>query len=242
MMKLVFVQILIIFFGVNQINYCKNDRIKWTLNKNLENVVTRSLYSNDKFYKNLNTDCIKEKLKLSENGDKEIFRLESEVLMTKAITSCSEFGAVEFFKNAIRHKPGHSVFDTKSDDLPCTKLNLHKLDPTSCLVKSFNPESMSDDEKEYCDEKTKADDFNTRMMISDAIGVPKIWKGIDYVSNFTCGAFDLMNLRKIVFKMQILWNAEEGQTDEAEIEDFAVILADTVDQVFNCRMSKLSIY
>ena len=237
-MKLVCV---VIFFGIIQLNYCKNDRKKWTLNKKLENIVSRSSYTDDKFYKNLNIDCIKEKLKLSENGDKEIFRLEAEVLMTKAITLCSEFGAVEYFKDAIKHKPGHSIFNTEPDDLDCFKVFLSKLDPTSELVNNFNPESMSNDEKEYCDEKTKADDFNNRMMISEAIGVPKIWKGFDYISNFTCSAFDLMKLRKTFLTMQIIWNGDEIQVNESEIENIAISFADTVDLVFTCRMSKLSI-
>ena len=118
----------IIFFGIIQLSYCEVSN-KWTLNKKLENVVSRSSYSDDKFYKNLNIDCIKEKLQLSENGDKEIFRLEAEVLMTKALTSCSEFGAVEYFMDTIKQKPGHSIFETEPDDLPCFQLYLHKLHP-----------------------------------------------------------------------------------------------------------------
>lgn len=70
---------------------------KFTLNKELERVALKSSWTKDKFYKNLNISCITEKLKLSENGDKEIFKPEAEILMTKAITSCSEYDEIEFW-------------------------------------------------------------------------------------------------------------------------------------------------
>lgn len=130
------------------------------------------------------------------------------------------------------------IFETKPEDIPCAKLKLHQLDPTFELIKDFNPESIDEDEKMYCDEKTKADDFNTRMMISEALELPRIWKGIDHLSNFVCGAFDLPKLTKTFYTMQILWHG--SKIDESIIDDIARCFAETIDKIFECRMSKLN--
>lgn len=236
-MKWNIITICIILFSISE-SLGGRKEYKSTLNKELDRVADKSSYTEDKFFKNLNISCITEKLKLSENGDKEIFKAETEILMMKAITSCSEFDEIEFWKDGLNRKPGHSIFEAEPEDIPCAKLKLHQMDPTFELIKDFNPESINEDEKMYCDEKTRADDFNTKKMISEALELPRLWKGIDHLSNFMCNSFDMTKFTKIFYTMQILWHG--NKVNESIIDNIARSFAEIIDKAFECRMSKLN--
>lgn len=213
---------------------------KTTLNEKLENEVKRATYSSNKFYKNLNTDCIKEKLNIPENGEKKISKLDAEVLMAKTLTSCSGFEESDYWKQIINNIYGDPIYTTSPEDSSCIKLNLRKLNSNLKLVKNFDSESMTDDDKEFCDEKTKFDDFETRMMITDILELPKLWKGIDYVSIFTCGVMDFNKLNEIILTLKLFSISNEKNADESEIESVAQNITKHIDQVYSCRISKLN--
>jgi len=80
-----------------------------------------------KYIKNINFDCLKEKLNLPENGGKSVTKLEGRIVVSSAYLKCFQEDEVELL-NFLTIELGLN----KDEELnTCTQLKLTKFDPTS---------------------------------------------------------------------------------------------------------------
>lgn len=214
------------------------ERNKTTLNRRFE--IFKNGLEFDANFDEFDLDCIREKLKLTENGEKEILSLEGTFLVSKAADSCSVSGEVERIKKMLKERSNRPMFRIGLADIHCTKYILQKLNSNLKLIQEFIPESMNEDERKFCEKKSKFEEFMGKFVVSEELEFPRIWNDIDYISNFTCGAASFNKLKEFYFIKEYFGIEEKSKIDDSDVENVATALVRIADNVFNCRMSKIN--
>ena len=241
-MKLISISFCVILLTISQSisspTQSSNQIQKSTLNQKTNKIFNNSAFNKvpksfEKFFNKSNRDCVSEKLKLSENGEKELIKFEAEMLAVKAVVTCSEHEESEFWKNVFAEISQMLLTGMGDEDLQCVKFLLNQLDSKSNLVEDFNVESMTKDDKETCEARIKRDEKNLRNEISRLIGD-------DDISAFTCGVLDVSEANKIFCKIILLGTKEDINVKNLELEKLSSVVVEKVDQFFSCRMNKLA--
>lgn len=210
-------------------------RNKTTLNKRFE--IFKNGLEFDANFDEFDLKCIREKLKLTENGEKEILSLEGTFLVSKAADTCSVSGEIERKKKSLKERSYRPIFRIGLADIPCTKLILQKLNPNLKSIQEFDPESMEEDERKFCEQKSTFEEFMGKFIISEELKFPRLWKDDDYIFNFTCGATSFIELKKLYFIKEYFGIEEESKINDSDVENIAKIMVRIADNVFNCRMN-----
>ncbi|CAG9810860.1 unnamed protein product [Chironomus riparius] len=235
-MKLIFA-ILLTLLTISQCQ-AQQEPSKMSLNQAYQKIEKESTKSSgfnpklEKFLKNLNLNCIKEKLKLSENGDKQLKDIEIMILVTKSITACSGHDASEFWKAFIEDNMPKGNFKMSAKDLQCVKLNYKHNNPESRLVSDFDVNSLTEAQIQACDEEIKEKDSH----LED--GIARTIDGSD-LKIITCGVLDVPKVKNILYKMSILANVNNSVLVNSEVEKLPEMFVQLVDKIFDCIIARL---
>lgn len=184
-----------------------------------------------KFFININYDCIEAKIKLHENGEKEMSSTELEVLMTKSLTSCSEYGEQEFWKIFVTEVSNSMKSRTVSESRPCLSLALHNLNANSKLIENFDPKSLSAEDINYCNTQIRIIDSDIQQETESRVN-------IDELQTLTCGALNYKEIREAYYTMMIVGSVDDEQLKSSEINKFSQFAVGKVDNIFNCIMAR----
>jgi len=209
---------------------------KMTLNQAYEKVERESKQISgqinskfEKFMKNLNLDCVKEKVKLSQNGNKQLMEIEMFILMVKSVTACSGHDANDFWKILIEENLPKRKFQMTPSDLQCVKLHFQRQYPESRLVEDFNKNLLTEAQIQACDEEIKEKDSH----IED--GIERIIGGSD-LSTITCGVLDVPKVKSILYKMSLMANVNKSEFVKLEVEKLPSIFTELADKIYDCIM------
>ncbi|KAL7012385.1 hypothetical protein ACKWTF_014818 [Chironomus riparius] len=239
-MKLILIKFLIIAFMASK-SSCSTDSSPKLPEKQTLNQIYEELQQNSpqsaiiqevlKFTIVQNFDCIKEKLKLPQIGQQELPILEAQFLSAKALTACSSQDETELLKNILNKFSKNHQIQMTDEDKMCTKMTLQTLDATSKFVENFNKNSMTDIEKEACDERVKVD----KSGLDEELG--KI-SNEDFTT-FTCGRLNKDVIYKFMCTFGLVIDEVDDELRNTEMDKLVGDVLMKIDEVFDCRIGKL---
>lgn len=186
-----------------------------------------------KFTKVQNYDCIKEKLKISQVGQKEIPSIEAQFLTSKAIIACSGHSENELLKSILSQFSKNHQIQMTDEDLLCTKFILQKLDPSSKFVENFNQNVMTAADKESCKERVRTD----RSGLDEELR--KI--GNEEFSTFTCERLNSDEIYKYMCTFGLITDEIDTELKDSEMDILVEDAVKKIEEIFECRMNKLII-
>lgn len=179
-----------------------------------------------------NYDCIKEKLKLSQIGQKELSSTEAQFLLSKTISACSGQAESELLKLILNQFSKNYQIQMTDEDLLCTKLTLQKFNPSSKFVENFNQNEMTKVEKESCEERVRTDRSGLERELR------KI--GNEEFSAFTCGKLNSDEIYKYMCTFGLITDEIDAKLRDSEMEMLVEDAVKKIGEVFECRMNKLT--
>jgi len=214
-----------------------NPPIRMTLNQLFEDFLNNSSQINiiqelHNFSSIQNFDCIKEKLKLSETGDKELSSIETQFLLAKAAIECSNRSESEFLKIHLNKFSELLSSTLEHDDIQCTKFALQKLDPNSKFLENFDENSMTDEKQEACEERVSRD----KSGLQKDLNIIKI----EDISKFTCINLNVDTIYKYMSKFTLIAVESDEQLKDSEMDKLIEAIVKKSDEIFECRINNLS--
>jgi len=178
------------------------------------------------FQKSLNLTCIKEALKLDNIGRKIINKNLTKWILAMASFHCmSNDQKTEFLTLSITN--GFKIYDHEAGGHRCSKVMLHKIDPTSKMIENFD-EDVDDVEVELCEQ----------LLISEALD--SIVE--DYVGDFNApDCVQLIREHQKSFMVVFLNLAAEEDLEvmKSEMSRYVDVIKVDIAAVYECLMNKL---
>jgi hypothetical protein len=100
--------------------------------------------------KNASHECMKERLRLTDNGKKLVLPTVGEILVKTAATLCLGERDVLFITPIERMAASMAKQNISNEMLDCAKLKLSELQPQSDLLEGFNPSGMNSSTDDNC--------------------------------------------------------------------------------------------
>lgn len=179
-----------------------------------------------------NFDCIKDKLKLSETGEKELSNIETKFLLAKAATACLDQSENEFLKIHLNKFLEIFASSLDHDDIQCTKFALRKLNQDSKFVENFDENSMTDEKQEECEERVTRDKSGLQKDLN------KI--KIEDISKFTCISLNADTIYKYMCTFTLVAVESDEQLKDSEMDKLIDAIVKKSDEIFECRINNLS--
>jgi hypothetical protein len=179
------------------------------------------------FQKSLNLTCIKDALKLDKIGGKTINENLTKWILAMASFQCmTNVQKTEFLQLFITN--GFKVYDHEAGGHRCSKVLLHKTDPTSKMIENFD-EDVDDVEVELCEQ----------LLISDALDSIVD----DYVGDFRapdCKQMIKERQKKFMVVFLNLAVEDDHEVMENEMRRYVEVIKMDIAEVFECLMDKLT--
>ncbi|KAL7037943.1 hypothetical protein ACKWTF_009405 [Chironomus riparius] len=174
---------------------------------------------------NVDSECIKEKLKLSEFGTTTLLQEEAAILIASAKSKCNLINFRGILKSIINSADGRSW------DSRCSKYYLHKLEPTSKLA------NYSNDDSENIEDSCK--NYKPLIYLYRTL-VTKYENAIGKLSETTCGLVTDEFLKAISYKT-ILLNAEEDEAiKNSEMEELLSSVIEKLHRLADCVLKNVA--
>lgn len=194
-------------------------------NKNIEAAPERSGIS--KFSRNTDKNCVEQKVKMSENGNKMMNFAQAVVSVGIAYLKC--YGKTE--KTAIIEAINDFLKlyeDTNFDKYGDCYLNtLKKLEPTSKLVEDFDANQMELTEEE-CDEHLGESSYDDWMR--------NLEEFTGNLETFTCGNLKTIDFKIVGMKFVILSHEKNEELKDLEVKKLQDIFGNKLNNIFECVM------
>lgn len=197
-------------------------------NKNIEAAPVRSGIS--KFSINTDKNCVEQKIKMSENGNKIMNFAQAVVSVGIGYLKCygrTENAAISEAINDFLKLYEDTNFDKYGD---CYLNTLKKLEPTSKLVEHFDADQMELTKLE-CDEHLGENSYDDWMRNLE-----------EYTGNletFTCGNFKTIDFKITGMKFVILSHEKNEELKESEVEKLREIVGIKLNNIFECVIENL---
>ena len=203
---------------------------KWfeELNKQIEASSIRSGIS--KFTKNVDQNCVKDKIKMTENGNKKVNLAQAVVSIGIGYLKCydkSENAAIIEGINDFLELYESTNFFKYGD---CYLNELKKLEPTSKLVENFDVNGMELTEEE-CSRHLGEDTYQAMMK--------NLEEYTGDLATFTCGNFKADDFKLFGMKLVILSFEKNDELKEAEIEKLRETVGSKLNNIFDCVMQNM---
>ena len=184
-----------------------------------------------KFIKNVDRNCLSEKLNLAENGDK----IYQPVLMFPvfygSFLKCLDAELMDDFLDTLVNHYSERAQNYRSGYVECYQLKLQQVDPNSMLIKNFKKELMQLSEEE-CNEFMDSADYG---IFSD-----KFERDILNISTFTCGAVDKVEAERLWLDFKtIAVTIEDVETKKAENRKILDIFKSKWERIYECLVNRL---
>jgi len=197
-------------------------------NKNIATAPIRSGIS--KFSRNTDKNCVEQKIKMSENGNKMMNFAQAVVSVGIGYLKCygkTENAAIIEAINDFLKLYEDTNFDKYGD---CYLNTLKKLEPTSKLVENFDADQMELTEVE-CNDHLGENSYDDWMRNLE-----------EYTGNletFTCGNLKTIDFKIIGMKFVILSHEKNEELKESEVEKLREIIGTKLNNIFDCVVENM---
>lgn len=188
-------------------------------------------------FSNIDQDCVRSKLNLSENGDKIISMKSGMVAGFGAAILClidtnEEMANSELLQHINSMTTPNEI--NTIDKLNCIKLKLKELNPSDDLVQNFNLTAISYKPDEICDELT-TEQHNKGIQIFD-----EGTKLFDTIIPKQCKKLDLKFIMEITYRLYIIKNENRGtEALNVEIRKILSKVRELIQDIFDCAMIEI---
>jgi hypothetical protein len=175
-------------------------------------------------FTNVDSDCLNEKLKITENGDKKMTSFEAIFLITSTASYCVDNldTSIDRLLSILSHG-----FQTEQPD--CFRQLLKTVEPDASILGDF--ENYAGD----CE-----DVKNIKMGVVDGV-IERFEEDIEKsVEDFTCGAVTKSEYEKIILKLPIMkFGGLNEENLEAEKVKIRATIGEKMKEVSKCLLGKL---
>ncbi|CAG9805776.1 unnamed protein product [Chironomus riparius] len=174
---------------------------------------------------NVDSECIKEKLKLTEFGNTTLLQEEAAIFIASAKSKCNLINFKSILKSII-----NSV-DGRSWDSGCSKYYLHKLEPTSKLA------NYSNDDSENIEDSCK--NYEPLIYLYRTINI-KYENAIGKLTETTCGLVTDEFLKAISYKTILLKVEEDEAIKNSGMEELLSSVIEKLHRLADCVLKNVA--
>lgn len=179
-----------------------------------------------KIFDNINLNCFKDQLNLSENGEIVLLEVEAGIIIGSAMSKCIKIDKYDFTNTLLDY--GINEYDRTEHDVSCLKYFLQTLEPESKFAKNS---IVNEDLEQQCSF------YPTILMYPFTTFLNKYKHLAGDLKDITCGVLSDKDVQIFSYKAVLIVTEKDMELKKSESEDLFAAVTEKLHKLVDCILS-----